>query len=190
MESWSTSQACASFCIQVPMLEVQAPNHSRRKSRYRKALKTRVSNYYCTRDSAARSDRVRAADEVHDVAVGVVEEHQPVSLHLLGRLEEFHVLGREPLAGRVEILDVDGQMAEPGSLGGLRRARPFRGNDLDHRAIRSLDKHVARIPVIDAEPEMLDVPLRQPLGIGGRNRGVFDSGEHGEILAEKPGAGS
>ena len=29
----STSQLCATFCIQVPMLEVQAPIHIRRKSR-------------------------------------------------------------------------------------------------------------------------------------------------------------
>ena len=39
----STSQFWATVCIHVPMLEVQAPNQSRRKSRYSKALKTRFS---------------------------------------------------------------------------------------------------------------------------------------------------
>ena len=34
LESFRTSQLCAAICIQVPMLEVQAPIHIRRKSRY------------------------------------------------------------------------------------------------------------------------------------------------------------
>jgi hypothetical protein len=40
-----TSQLWAVDCIQVPTLEVQAPNHISLKSRYRNALKTRSSNY-------------------------------------------------------------------------------------------------------------------------------------------------
>jgi len=32
-EMVSTSQFCATFCIQVPMVEVNAPNHRTRKSR-------------------------------------------------------------------------------------------------------------------------------------------------------------
>ncbi len=36
-----TSQFCATICIQVPMLEVQAPNHCTRKSRYVKAARMR-----------------------------------------------------------------------------------------------------------------------------------------------------
>src|SRR5207237_8910840 len=39
----STSQFCATICIHVPMLEVQAPNHCTRKSRYVKAASVRRS---------------------------------------------------------------------------------------------------------------------------------------------------
>src|SRR5215472_9988673 len=41
LEMLSTSQLCARFCIHVPMLEVHAPIHINRKSRYWNALKTR-----------------------------------------------------------------------------------------------------------------------------------------------------
>src|SRR5688500_1639804 len=37
-----TSQLCATFCIHVPMLEVKAPIHSTRKSRYVSATAMRV----------------------------------------------------------------------------------------------------------------------------------------------------
>jgi hypothetical protein len=37
------SQFCATVCIHVPQLDVNAPAHRRRKSRYVNALKTRVS---------------------------------------------------------------------------------------------------------------------------------------------------
>ena len=43
-ESCRTSQLWASFCIHVPMLEVQAPAHMSRKSRDSKAVKTRLVN--------------------------------------------------------------------------------------------------------------------------------------------------
>src|SRR5438128_10692361 len=36
-----TSQFCATICIHVPMLDVQAPNHCTRKSRYVKAVSVR-----------------------------------------------------------------------------------------------------------------------------------------------------
>ena len=36
-----TSQFCATICIHVPMLEVQAPNHCTRKSRYVNAASMR-----------------------------------------------------------------------------------------------------------------------------------------------------
>src|SRR5438552_19173110 len=39
--SETTSQFCATICIHVPMLEVQAPNHCTRKSRYVNAASVR-----------------------------------------------------------------------------------------------------------------------------------------------------
>ena len=42
--SCRTTQACAKVCINVPMLEVHAPNHMMRKSRYANPLKSRLSN--------------------------------------------------------------------------------------------------------------------------------------------------
>src|SRR5215470_17526439 len=41
--SETTSQFCATICIHVPMLEVQAPIHCTRKSRYVKATRVRRS---------------------------------------------------------------------------------------------------------------------------------------------------
>ncbi len=39
----STSQFCATICIHVPMLDVHAPNHCTRKSRYENADSIRVN---------------------------------------------------------------------------------------------------------------------------------------------------
>ena len=41
MVSETTSQFCATICIHVPMLDVQAPNHCTRKSRYVNAASIR-----------------------------------------------------------------------------------------------------------------------------------------------------
>src|SRR5215469_7984340 len=52
------SQPWATICIQVPMLEVQAPTHMRRKSRYSNALKvlrTVVSTTAVATESTSRT---------------------------------------------------------------------------------------------------------------------------------------
>src|SRR5574341_975452 len=78
-EICSTSQLWASFCIQVPTLEVHDPSQRSRKSRYRKALKTRP-----TKSCPRLWERRLAVDQVDEIAVGVREEHQPVSPDVYG----------------------------------------------------------------------------------------------------------
>src|SRR5271155_3781797 len=74
LESCKTSQACAKVCIRVPMLEVHAPNHMMRKSRYAKALKTRFSN-----GISELRQRLGALNQVQIIPVGIVEVDQPVA---------------------------------------------------------------------------------------------------------------
>jgi hypothetical protein len=74
-ESCKTSQLCARICIQVPMLDVHAPIHMTRKSRYWNALKTLVSNR-----GFRSGERTFALDQMQNVSVAVTEEHQTVPL--------------------------------------------------------------------------------------------------------------
>jgi hypothetical protein len=69
------------------MLEMQAPIHSTRKSRYSNALKTRRSKPVRLRE------RFRPADEVEDVAVEIGKEHQPVAMIVQRGGQERHTFG-------------------------------------------------------------------------------------------------
>jgi len=69
----STSQFCATICIHVPMLEVQAPNHCTRKSRYAKADSIRVTvRTPSERGCAAASAGASAAGDGCSLAPGSV----------------------------------------------------------------------------------------------------------------------
>ena len=119
-ESCSTSQLWASFCIQVPMLEVQAPAHISRKSRDSKARKVRLS-----KPAPRLRQRLRAVDQVQDVAVAIGEEHQAIALDLERLAEEGHALALQLGVGAVEIRPPrppDG--ASPASSSSWRRDRP------------------------------------------------------------------
>jgi hypothetical protein len=72
-------------------------------------------------------------------------------------------------------------MAQPGGIHGggwLRIGRRF--DNLNHRAIRGFDKDrlTVRGSVIDEEIEMFYVPAGEAVGIGRRDRNVFDSSDH------------
>src|SRR5262249_1841377 len=95
------------------------------------------------------------------------------------------------LVSGVEDGYLDGEVPDARILQALRRARSLGVNDLDHRSVGGLDEDIAVVAVIDPEPEMVGVPLRQPLGVRGSDGGVFESDEHSNsILPEAtPGAG-
>src|SRR5262249_55459394 len=95
------------------------------------------------------------------------------------------------LVSGVEVGYLDGEVPDARILQALRRAFSLGVNDLDHRSVGGLDEDIAVVAVIDPEPEMVGVPLRQPLGVRGSDGGVFESDEHSNsILPEAtPGAG-
>ena len=53
-------------------------------------------------------------------------------------------------------------------------------DNLNHRAIRGFDKDslTVRGAVIDDEIQMLYIPVGEAVGIGRRDRNVFDSSDH------------
>ena len=108
--SSKTSQFWATACIQVPTLEVQAPNQSRRKSRYSKALKTRLSTVPALRKW------LRACDQVQVVAVEVGKERQPVALILKRFADEVHLLCPKVGESFIEVIDIDARCRMPGSF--------------------------------------------------------------------------
>jgi hypothetical protein len=72
-------------------------------------------------------------------------------------------------------------MAQAGGIHGggwLRIGRRF--DNLNHRAIRGFDKDSLTIrgSVIDDEIQMLYVPVGEAVGIGRRDRNMFDSSDH------------
>src|ERR1700741_19511 len=95
-ESSSTSQFCASCCIHVPMLEVHAPNHNNRKSRYRKALKPRLN-----KESSLRQ-RLFAFDQMEDVAIAIFEEYEMVALVVEGLTKKLDTSLFESLMRGIE----------------------------------------------------------------------------------------
>ena len=77
-----TSQLCARICIQVPMLEVQAPNHITRKSGYANALKTLLNKQYSL--SARPRQGLGSFDQVNQIAISVMKEDQAISGCFIG----------------------------------------------------------------------------------------------------------
>src|SRR5215813_11272320 len=104
------SQFCATSCIHVPTLDVKAPAHIRRKSRYPNAL------------SALRKPRVAYAGSV-SAPVWRAASAEPAGLEVLERLDDLgarvHHEGSRARDGLVERLSGDEQRAQPGSRGGL-----------------------------------------------------------------------
>jgi len=85
LESSKTSQACAKVCIKLPMLEVHAPNHIMRKSRYAKPLNTRLSNRIL-----GLRQRLGTVNQMQNIAIGIAEKYQPVTLHRGGLGEKLN----------------------------------------------------------------------------------------------------
>src|SRR5712692_6154595 len=86
------------------------------------------------------------------------------------------------LISGVEVGDLDREMPDPGVLESLRRPVTLGRNDLDHRSVGGLDEDVAVIAVVDLEPQMIHVPLRQLFRALGSDGGVFQSNEHSNSI--------
>src|SRR5580704_9040466 len=103
-----TSQLWANCCMKVPIWEVHAPNHIKRKSRYVSALKTR----WIKGDQLLRQ-RVRALDQVQDVAFAVCEKHQPVAIGGGVRLsQKIHAASLQRCIGSIQILNRNRHVAQ------------------------------------------------------------------------------
>ena len=88
-----TSQFWATACIHVPTLDVQAPNQSRRKSRYSKALKTRLSTVLRVTEAASGGDQVQV------VAVEVGKEARRLPWFSNGSPTKFTFFARRSCEG-------------------------------------------------------------------------------------------
>jgi hypothetical protein len=97
------THGCARFCIHVPMLDVHEPNHISRKSGYWKALNTRAKKGW-----SGSGEWFWSLDEVEEVAIGVGEEDEPVSLVAVRFGEEMDSLGLELSMGGVKIVHLNG----------------------------------------------------------------------------------
>src|SRR3974390_3321391 len=81
------SQPCATVCIQVPMLEVQAPIHMRRKARYWNALKvlltlvsiTAVATQFPSSRYSIRMDEVAGIRIVSEIVYLLCSKLRPLS---------------------------------------------------------------------------------------------------------------
>src|SRR5579872_3075720 len=105
------SHACATVCMKLPIVEVQAPIHIIRKSGYVNALNARPKTLV-----RRLGEWVCALDEMEDVAIAVSEENEPVALIdiRIGQ-EPDSTLAQLRVSG-IEIRDGDGEMPNAGSF--------------------------------------------------------------------------
>src|SRR5580704_7337518 len=169
------------------MLEVQAPNHIRRKSRYPNALKTRLSKgtlglvpglIAVVKGSAGLRQRPRPLDQVDYIPVTIREEYHSISHAQIGLTQEVDAPCLQRGVRGVEIGDRDRQVADSGIANLLRRAGSFGWNDLHHGAVFGADEKIAFGFEINAKSQIVDVPLRQISRTGRSDRGMFEPLKH------------
>ncbi len=167
------------------MLDVHAPIHIKRNCGYWKALKVLLSNVHCS-DRFSHLNLLKglgAVDQMKQIAVGVVEERQAVSLRLVRFTREPHSLLLKLLQSGVKILYHDGDMAHTWGLHFANGTIAERGDDLDQTAIPGLHEVIACVFKNDFELKIRNVPVGQSLWVGRSDGKVFDSLEHtGAIL--------
>ena len=117
-------------------------------------------------------------NQVYVVSIAVAKVDQPVALDC-GRLrEKRNATLAQFLHSSVKIIDGDGQVTNPRVLHLLWRAISDRRNDFKHGAVLRPHEIIAVVSMIDTKIELLDVPLRQTLGIRRRDGRVLQSLEH------------
>ena len=139
-----------------------------------KALKTRCSKVALI----SYGKRLGPLDQVHEVPVAVGEKYQPVALVHVWLAHEINALRLERGVRGVEILHFDGQMADAWIAHFLLGARAFRRNDFEHRAVGRADEIIAVVFEINAEAQMIHVPLRQLRGTRRSDGGVLQADKH------------
>jgi len=122
--------------------------------------------------------RLGTSNQMEIVAVGIAEKDQPVALDFGWLGEKFNAALTQLLNSGVEVVYGNGQVANAWIFHLLRRAIPFRRNDLEQRAVAGAHEVIAAVGVIDTKLEILHVPFRQPLGIGRCDGGVLQSLKH------------
>src|SRR5580704_2428556 len=136
-----TSQLWANCCMKVPIWEVHAPNHIKRKSRYVSALKTRW-----IKGNQLLRQRMGALNQVQDVAFAIREKHQAVAGGCGVRLsQKLHAATLQRRIGGIEVLNRNRHVAQAGIIHLLIAAVAFGGNDLEHGAVGSLNKIIALV---------------------------------------------
>ncbi len=156
------------------MEDVQAPIHMIRKSRCSNALKTRRSKV-----NQLRRKRMGPLNQVQQIAHAIREKHDPVPLRRRIRFHhEGDIFGLEALIGRVEILDRDGHGAQSRMIHFLWGSGMFSGDDFENRPIGGLYEIISVVLIDLTKFQMVDVPLREVLGVGARNGHMLHAGEH------------
>ena len=115
---------------------------------------------------------------MNNISIAVAEEDQPVALDVGGLGEKLHAAFAQLFHGGVEIVHGNGQVTNAWVFHFLRRAISFRGDELQQRTVAGAHEIIAAVSVIDAEIQLLHVPLRQPFGIGRRDGGMLQSLKH------------
>ena len=120
-------------------------------------------------------------NQVHEVAVPVIEEYQAVCAEIERLAEKPHIQSLQMFVCGLEIRDCNRQVPDSGALVVLhilRLTRALGRNDFEDRAVLGFDKKIARERMIDPEPEILHVPVREIFGVRRRDRRVFNTLEH------------
>jgi|SRR5579883_1122108 len=110
---------------------------------------------------------------MQNVAVAVGEKYETVALIVKRLTEKIDVTALEFLGGVIEIGDADRQVADTGVFHLLGDALAGGGNDFEHGAVGGADKVVTVVGVVDAEIEVLDVPVRELLRVRRSDGGVL-----------------
>lgn len=107
---------------------------------------------------------------MEQIAVKVVKEDQTVPLVFEGFADKVDAFFLQLLIGFVEVIGLDGQMADASVFivrRGLRFSQSVGGrNDFEHCAVGCFHEEIAGVAVVDVEFEMVDVPVSESFRVG------------------------
>lgn len=127
-------------------------------------------------------ERRRPADQVHQIAVEIIEKHQTIAHVVSGFADKMNALSLQRSVSRVKIVDRNGEMPDAGDLVIRHRLRcghrGVRRDDFDQRAVQRANEIIACIGEVDPEFEVIHIPLRELFRVRGTDGGVFKALEH------------
>jgi hypothetical protein len=115
---------------------------------------------------------------MYKISVAVLEEDEAVALVLERCANKFDAFRLQFCVGLIEVLNRNRNMSHSGRARVRILGDTFRSDDFDHAPIFRPYEVVSLILVILVKLESLDVPIRKSLGVGRRNREMFDAREH------------